>query len=76
MDAATYDGVALMLWVLLGVLALLAAAGGIEWMLSRPSREWLRSIRRGEVSRQRMASDHKPLPRPTWTPPSGWVDQR
>ena len=73
---ANADGLALMLWMLIGLIVALCAAGAVEWLRARPSREWVRSIRRGEVTRQRMATDHKPLPRPTWTPPSGWVHDR
>lgn len=48
MDA---DGMALMFWVLLGLFAFLAAAGGIEWLMSRPDRRWIRRLREIEAAR-------------------------
>jgi len=48
MDA---DGIALMFWVLVGMGVALVAAGGVEWLLSRPSRRWVRRLRQLERAR-------------------------
>lgn len=48
MDA---DGVALMFWVFVGVAVMLVAAGGVEWLLSRPDRRWLRKLHELERAR-------------------------
>jgi hypothetical protein len=45
------DGLALMIWVLLAIGVLLAAAGSVEWLLSRPSRRWIRKLRELERAR-------------------------
>jgi hypothetical protein len=48
MDA---DGMALMFWVLVAMGVFLAAAGGVEWLLSRPDRRWIRRLRQLEAAR-------------------------
>lgn len=48
MDA---DGLALLFWVGLAGIAVLVAAGGLEWLLSRPDRRWLRRMRDLERAR-------------------------
>ena len=45
------DGFALMFWVAVGGLVLLVAAGGVEWLLSRPDRRWLKQLRQLERAR-------------------------
>jgi hypothetical protein len=48
MDA---DGMALMFWVFVGMAVALVAAGGVEWLLSRPGRRWLRQLHQLERAR-------------------------
>ena len=48
MDA---DGIALAFWIFLALFCVLVGAGAIEWMLSRPSRRWLRRLRDIERAR-------------------------
>ena len=50
MDA---DGIALAFWLLLGLAAVLIAAGGVERLLSRPDRRWLKRLH--ELERARIA---------------------
>ena len=38
------NGFALLFWVLVGLFAMLVAAGGVEWLLSRPDRRWLKRL--------------------------------
>ena len=45
------DGFALMFWVAVGGLVLLVAAGGVEWLLSRPDRRWLKRLHDQERAR-------------------------
>jgi len=48
MDA---DGLALMFWVFVGMGVALIAAGGVEWILSRPDRRWLKRLHDQERAR-------------------------
>lgn len=48
MDA---DGLALMFWVAVGGLVLVVAAGGIERLLGRPDRRWIRRLQELERAR-------------------------
>ena len=48
MDA---DGIALAFWLLLGLGAVLIAAGAVERVLSRPDRRWLKRLRELEHAR-------------------------
>lgn len=41
----------LMFWMGLLGIAILVAAGGVEWLLSRPSRRWLKRLRGIERAR-------------------------
>lgn len=48
MDA---DGMALMFWVGVAGIAVLVAAGGVEWLLSRPDRRWIKRLHELERAR-------------------------
>lgn len=45
------NGMALAFWICVGVFAFLVAAGGVEWLLTRPSRRWVRRLRELERAR-------------------------
>lgn len=45
------DGMALMFWMLVAMFVFLVAAGGIEWLMSRPDRRWIRRLRELEAAR-------------------------
>lgn len=45
------DGLALMFWMAVIGIAALVAAGGVEWALSRPDRQWIRRLRALERAR-------------------------
>lgn len=47
------DGFALLFWFAVGGLVLLVAAGGLEVLLSRPSRRWIKRLH--ELERARIA---------------------
>ena len=53
MDA---DGIALVFWMSVVGLVIVVLAGGIEAMLSRPSRRWIRRLREIERARARWAA--------------------
>jgi hypothetical protein len=40
-----------MFWVFVGLAVFLVAAGGVEWILSRPDRRWVRRLRSIERAR-------------------------
>lgn len=66
---ANAEGIALM--AIIGAIAILLLVGAlcIE-RLVEPRHE------RTHAGRRAQARTHQPLPRPDWTPPSGWVDGR
>jgi hypothetical protein len=41
----------LLFWVFVGLFAFLVAAGGVEWILSRPDRSWVRRLHSLERAR-------------------------
>ena len=45
------DGLALLFWVFVAIAVMLVAAGGVEWLLSRPDRRWLKQLRQLERAR-------------------------
>ena len=45
------DGIAMLFWAGLAGLVFLVAAGAVEWVLSRPSRAWVRRLRDLERAR-------------------------
>jgi hypothetical protein len=45
------DGIALAFWLFVGLAVFLVAAGGLEWLHSRPDRRWIRRLQRLERAR-------------------------
>ena len=68
------DGIALMLIVAVIGLVLLLGALFIERLVE--PRHQRTHASRAERGRRAQANSHRPLPRPQWTPPSGWVHDR
>jgi peptidoglycan/LPS O-acetylase OafA/YrhL len=54
MDA---DGFALLFWAGVAGLVIVVAAGGVEWLLSRPSRRWIRRLQRIQAGRARQEAE-------------------
>lgn len=52
------DGFALLFWAGLAGFVILVIAGGIEWLLSRPSRQWIRRLH--QIERGRAAQRGEP----------------
>lgn len=70
------DGIALML--LLGIigLALLLGAIFIERLVEPRHERKFDNLSRAARARQDLARRQTVIPRPDWTPPSGWLHQR
>jgi len=73
---ANADGIALMVIIAVIGALLLVGALCIERLVEPRHEREFDHMSRSSRGRRAQAERSAPLPRPTWTPPSGWVDQR
>jgi len=74
---ANAEGLALLLVIaVIGGLLLLGALCIERLVEPRHEREQFDHLARSARARRDLAKKQRVIPRPSWSPPSGWIDQR